>query len=357
TNADILDNPFLVSNDNDERAGDEIVESEVEKENSTRTRVKHKENTKVWDNDDFVANASKTESEEADIPDNPVNDFENDDVVDDELTNEESNGRSEFTALDRARFSKQYDIHPTNYVFLKSRRVITTFRLRPLTSNYLYVQIQIDDHREKVEAKEDHINIDLSAWCILSFFDIEDKFTRSAFTQEKLEEICTTNLSDLPDLEPELISFISTFAKTSTHEIREELNRPHVDLGKKYDPSIRIMLRLLWAIGSGSLKRPPIHWPEGWYRFNVWRAVDNVFGDIPHVFVVGLSNETRMKRKIIGKKGDVFVRSVGPQVMDWAVSESGYRWEGASGVARNLSESGFSLPRQLKDIFDRWQEE
>ncbi|CAI2199967.1 6580_t:CDS:2, partial [Funneliformis geosporum] len=187
--------------DNDERACDDIVESEVEEENYTRTRVKHKESTKVWDNDDFVANASKTESEEEDIPDTPAN--------------EESNGRSEFTALDRARFSKQYDIHPINYVLLKSRRVIITFCLRPLTSNYLYVQIQIDDHREKMEAKEDVITLTLiyQPGAFFHFFDIEDKFTRSAFTQEKLEEICTTNLRDLPDLESELISFISTFAK------------------------------------------------------------------------------------------------------------------------------------------------
>ncbi|CAG8769918.1 12902_t:CDS:2, partial [Funneliformis caledonium] len=54
----------------------------------------------------------------------------------------------------------------------------------------------------------------------------------------ELEKIYTTNLRDLPDLELELLSFISTFTKTSTHKICEELNRPYINLKKKYDSSI-----------------------------------------------------------------------------------------------------------------------
>src|SRR5437879_2730220 len=62
-----------------------------------------------------------------------------------------------------------------------------------------------------------------------------------------------------------------------------------------------------------------------------------------------LGNEAPMLRKQIGKKGDGFVRSLGSRQTDWAASEAGARWEGKKGT-KLLKESGFSLPRQLKDI-------
>ncbi|RUS28676.1 hypothetical protein BC938DRAFT_481580 [Jimgerdemannia flammicorona] len=140
-----------------------------------------------------------------------------------------------------------------------------------------------------------------------------------------------------------------TFAKTSTREIREELNRPHDNLEKDYDPSIHFAYDYVKVtVGDcisfqGQLieKNPnplTMNWPESWYRSNVWRAVDNAFGDIPFVFVVGmLSNEVPMKRKMIGKKGDGFVRSVGTQVLEWAASEAGPRWEGQSDIFITLA--------------------
>ncbi|RUP45037.1 hypothetical protein BC936DRAFT_148697 [Jimgerdemannia flammicorona] len=124
--------------------------------------------------------------------------------------------------------------------------------------------------------------------------------------------------------------------------------------------SVNIILLSNFHFGIRLIEKTPnpltMNWPEGWYRSNVWRAVDNAFGNIPYVFVVGgevtgiataerknryrmLNNEAPMKRKIIGKKGDGFVRSVGPQVIDWAASEAGPRWEGRSGT------------KLLKDIF------
>ncbi|CAG8768465.1 3410_t:CDS:2, partial [Funneliformis caledonium] len=54
TNANILDNLFLASNNTDERVGDNI-KNKVEEE---KTQMKHKESTEVWDNDDFIANIS-----------------------------------------------------------------------------------------------------------------------------------------------------------------------------------------------------------------------------------------------------------------------------------------------------------
>ncbi|RUP50254.1 hypothetical protein BC936DRAFT_139851 [Jimgerdemannia flammicorona] len=259
-----------------------------------------------------------------------------------ENINKKSDERQEFTTLDHVLFSKHY-------------RLMTQGKKWKLASGR-YVEDVIYELGER--CKYHHL--------VHSFIlDIEEKFTRSAFTEEELEEISSANLRDLPDLKPELLSFISTFAKISTREIREELNRPHDNLGKDYDPSIH------FAYDYGQLieKNPnplTMNWPESWYRSNVWRAVDNAFGDIPFVFVVGgevagiatterknryrmLSNEVPMKRKMIGKKGDGFVRSVGTQVLEWAASEAGPRWEGQSGT--KLKVAGFSPPRQLKDIF------
>lgn len=185
------------------------------------------------------------------------------------------------------------------------------------------------------------------AWCcrlslLHSFiFDINDEFTCSGFTEEELDEINKENTKDLPDLEPELLDFIYTFAKVrgalekvlcfnmvrviglrnslqkSTAEIREELNQPHARLGKAYDPTVDYVYDHIkstvadwWVHGGKSrccrsgflmdellryrvrlLEKTPnplaLNMPEQWYRTNLWRSIDNAFGDIPYVFVVG----------------------------------------------------------------------
>jgi hypothetical protein len=63
-----------------------------------------------------------------------------------------------------------------------------------------------------------------------------------------------------------------------------------------------------------------------------------------------LGNEVPMQRKIMGKRGDAFVRSVGQPLTDWAASEAAAYWNGAKGT-KTLRESGLVLPKQLKDIF------
>ncbi|RUP49568.1 hypothetical protein BC936DRAFT_142183 [Jimgerdemannia flammicorona] len=202
----------------------------------------------------------------------------------------------------------------------------------------------------------------------------QTKFTCSGFTEEELDEINKENTNDLPDLKPELLDFIYTFAKTSTAEIREELNQPHARLGKAYDPTIDYVydhIKSTVADWVRLLEKTPnplaLNMPEQWYRANLWRSIDIAFGDIPYVFVVGgeragiataerknrhrtLGNEVSMLRKQIGKKGDGFVRSLGSRPTDWAASEAGAHWEGEKGT-KLLKEGGFSLPRQLKDIF------
>ncbi|CAG8510452.1 7269_t:CDS:10 [Scutellospora calospora] len=191
-------------------------------------------------------------------------------------------------------------------------------------------------------------------------FDTDDSYTCSEFTNEELEEICTENCRDLPDLNPELLKFISTFVKTSTREIREELNHSHVNLGSNYETSIHYSYDHVKAtIGDWVrlIEKSPnlltMNLSESWFCTNVWRVINNAFGNIPYVFVVGrevggiatserknryrmIDNETPIVRKKVGKRGDGFVRSLGTQKLEWAASEAG---------------SGFSLPRQLKDIF------
>ncbi|CAG8645822.1 5453_t:CDS:10, partial [Ambispora gerdemannii] len=176
-------------------------------------------------------------------------------------------------------------------------------------------------------------------------FDIEDNYTRSTFTEEELEEICAENWKDLPD-------FIGTFAKTSTSEIREQLNRSHVNLGGNYETSIHYSYDYVKATVGDWIrlieKNPnplTMDLSESWFRTNVWRAIDNVFDDMPYVFVVGeevggVATSERKNR----------YRMLGNETLEWAASEAGVRWEGPNGT-KLLKEAGFSLPRQLKDIF------
>ncbi|RUS28554.1 hypothetical protein BC938DRAFT_481750 [Jimgerdemannia flammicorona] len=106
--------------------------------------------------------------------------------------------------------------------------------------------------------------------------------------------------------------------------------------------------------------------PEAWYRVNVWRTIDIAFSDIPYTFFIGgeksglasnerknryrtLANVNPIQRKVIGKKGDGYVRVFGSIPTDWAASEAGSKWEGNHGT-KLIKECGMSLPRTLKDI-------
>ncbi|RUP50259.1 hypothetical protein BC936DRAFT_139824 [Jimgerdemannia flammicorona] len=202
----------------------------------------------------------------------------------------------------------------------------------------------------------------------------EDDYIRSHFTDEELNEIVYERVRNPPALDSDLLKFISSFAKLSTAEIRKELNRPHPKLGEGYNPKTDFPYNHVkstvadWILLLEADPNPlTLDLPEAWYRTNVWRCIDIAFSNIPYVVVVGgeragiasterknlfrtLANELPTQRKVVGKKGDGYVRSVGQRLVDWASSEAGPYWEGIKGT-KLLQECGLVLPRQLKDIF------
>nr|CAG8515265.1 1893_t:CDS:2 [Entrophospora candida] len=208
-------------------------------------------------------------------------------------------------------------------------------------------------------------------WKLKSGRCVEDvlfQLGKSCNFHHEIKEICDENIKDPPPLNSELIDF------TKTTDIREELNKPHKNLGKEYDINKHYQYDYVKSTVTDwvrLLEQTPnpltLDLPEQWYRTNVWRSIDNAFIDIPYVLVVGgersgiatsdcenrnrsLANITPTQRKIIGKKGDAFIRSIGSRQVDWAASEAGCHWEGPNGT-KLIKEGGFSLPRQLKDIF------
>ncbi|CAG8768171.1 25222_t:CDS:2, partial [Dentiscutata erythropus] len=173
----------------------------------------------------------------------------------------------------------------------------------------------------------------------------------------------------------DLLKYINTFAKDSTKDIREALYAPHPKLNRNYDPFADFAYEHVRTTVSDWVRllemRPnPLtmnNFSENWFRTNVWRTLDVAFSDMPFVFFVGgekagvasserknrdrqLSNVDKMKRKIVGKKGDGYVREFGSKPTDWAATEGGNRWEGVKGT-KLIKECGLSLPKTLKDIF------
>ncbi|KAG9284923.1 hypothetical protein G9A89_006301 [Geosiphon pyriformis] len=203
--------------------------------------------------------------------------------------------------------------------------------------------------------------------------DIEDSFVEKAFSKAEILEITEKENTTDPDIEEELLEYINTFDKGSTTEIRAALNKPHPRLENGYDPqedfaydhvrtTVADWLRLL------EMKSNPLtlQLPEAWYRVNVWRTIDIAFSNIPNTLfiggeVIGLASSERknryrtsgnvgpMQRKLIGKKGDGYLRTIGSISTDWAASEAGPKWEGEHGT-KFIKECGISLPRTLKDI-------
>nr|CAG8627938.1 5391_t:CDS:2 [Entrophospora candida] len=134
------------------------------------------------------------------------------------------------------------------------------------------------------------------------------------------------------------------FAKDSMNEIQIALNTPHHRLGNNYNPQKDFVYKHIRTMVSDwvrLLEMQPnpltLDMPEAWYCINVWRTIDIAFSDMPHTYVVGtLPNVGPIQQKVIGKRGDAYVRTIGLISNDWAASEA---------------ESGLSLPRTLKDTF------
>ncbi|CAG8799558.1 17182_t:CDS:1, partial [Racocetra persica] len=64
----------------------------------------------------------------------------------------------------------------------------------------------------------------------------------------------------------------------------------------------------------------------------------------------GIASSRKIKRKIIGKKGDGYVREFGSKPTEWAATEGGAQWKRKKDT-KIIKESGLNLPKTLKDIF------
>ncbi|RUP48480.1 hypothetical protein BC936DRAFT_144504 [Jimgerdemannia flammicorona] len=204
--------------------------------------------------------------------------------------------------------------------------------------------------------------------------DLTDEFVRKEFDKDEILEMIEKENCQDPELDDDILTYIDSFSKSSTKEIRQVLNTPHPRLGEDYNPKTDFAYEHVRTTVSDwvrLLEMEPnplsLDMPEAWYRMNVWRTVDIAFSDVPFTYFVGgekaglacserknrsrkLSNVKPMERKAIGKKGDGYVRTIGSISVDWAASEAGAKWEGAHGT-KLMKESGLSMPRTLKDIF------
>ncbi|CAG8800662.1 10176_t:CDS:2, partial [Gigaspora margarita] len=172
-----------------------------------------------------------------------------------------------------------------------------------------------------------------------------------SFTQEELKEIIETTTSPQElQIEDDLLNYIDTFAKDSTKDIREALYAPHPKFCREYDPFKDFAYEHVRTTVSD------------WVRLLEMQPNPLSLRDFPESEKAGIASSDRknrnrglsginkMRRKIIGKKGDGYLREFGSTITDWAASEVGHKWDGEKGT-KLLKECGLSLPKNLKDIF------
>ncbi|CAG8685114.1 4347_t:CDS:10 [Rhizophagus irregularis] len=181
------------------------------------------------------------------------------------------------------------------------------------------------------------------------------------FTEAELDEIRKYKLISMPQMPPRLInSDISSLrdAIFKSQQWDSPYNRQtHFD----YDWIRNTAYNLLHEYEAGSLEKDHL---ELWLLVHVWNFVDRGFGNIDGLETARSESSSRassnrknrnrtgsaivkMKRKIMGRRGDLIIRKVSTE---YGCSEAGKSFEGNNGT-KLLHERGIKAPKMMKDIF------
>ncbi|KAJ3383371.1 hypothetical protein HDU80_001253 [Chytriomyces hyalinus] len=209
-----------------------------------------------------------------------------------------------------------------------------------------------------------------------------DPTITNLFKPEEIEEIEETNWKEEPEIyNPALGDETGLFRKfyskfesiTNLDTLKKKLNRKHPELCDKTHSKYwicQLYYYFLHCIFKNASKNDAcfsLNLSESWILSNPWHFVQDLFHDKKDIFVVGgekggitsqdrkdefqrIAGQSKMSRRLSGKKGDGYVRIFESEARDVAAIKAGPKWEGP-GATKVFTEMEHVLPKVLRDIF------
>ncbi|GES83206.1 hypothetical protein GLOIN_2v1741550 [Rhizophagus clarus] len=172
------------------------------------------------------------------------------------------------------------------------------------------------------------------------------------FTESELDEIREYNFKSMPEMPKDLLTYLNSFRVSNIPDLRNAIlksqqwdspynRQTHFD----HDWIRNTMYNLLHEYESGSLEKDHL---ELWLLIHIWSFIDRVFGNVDGVEATRSESSSRassnrknrnrtvsaivsMKRKIMGRRGDLIIRKVSTE---YGCSEAGKSYE-AVGMEEN----------------------
>ncbi|CAG8765385.1 8_t:CDS:10, partial [Dentiscutata erythropus] len=205
--------------------------------------------------------------------------------------------------------------------------------------------------------------------CHSFVIDPNDKIyvDEEVFTESELDEIRTYKIKPMPLMPQDLLTYLNSFRVFDISDLRNAILKPqqwdstynrqtHFD----HDWIRNTMYNLLHEYEAENLERNHL---ELWFLIHIWSFIDRGFGNIDGVEATrsessSLASSNRknrnrtvsaivsMKRKIMGRRGDLIIRKVSTE---YGCSEAGKSFNGDNGT-KLLYERGIKTPK-MKDMF------
>ncbi|CAI2191283.1 2308_t:CDS:10 [Funneliformis geosporum] len=206
-------------------------------------------------------------------------------------------------------------------------------------------------HDFGVKCRHEHL-------CHSFVIDPNDKIyiNEEVFTETELEEIRNHKLKPMPQMPQDLLTYLNSFRVSDISSLRNAIfksqqwdspynRQTHFD----HDWIRNTAYNLLHEYEAGSLEKDHL---ELWLLVHVWNFVDRGFGNVDGLETARKNrNRTgsaivKMKRKIMGRRGDLIIRKVSTE---YGCSEAGKSFEGNNGT-KLLHERGIKAPKMMKDM-------
>ncbi|CAI2193364.1 12094_t:CDS:10 [Funneliformis geosporum] len=217
-------------------------------------------------------------------------------------------------------------------------------------------------HDFGVKCRHEHL-------CHSFVIDPNDKIyiNEEVFTETELEEIRNHKLKPMPQMPQDLLTYLNSFRVSDISSLRNAIfksqqwdspynRQTHFD----HDWIRNTAYNLLHEYEAGSLEKDHL---ELWLLVHVWNFVDRGFGNVDGLETARSESSSRassnrknrnrtgsaivkMKRKIMGRRGDLIIRKVSTE---YGCSEAGKSFEGNNGT-KLLHERGIKAPKMMKDM-------
>ncbi|CAG8698341.1 14789_t:CDS:10 [Funneliformis caledonium] len=206
--------------------------------------------------------------------------------------------------------------------------------------------------------------------CHSFVIDPNDKIyiNEEVFTEIELDEIRKYKLKPMPQMPQDLLTYLNSFRVSDISGLRDAIfksqqwdspynRQTHFD----HDWIRNTAYNLLHEYEAGSLEKDHL---ELWLLVHVWNFIDRGFGNVDRLETARSESSSRassnrknrnrtgsaivkVKRKIMGRRGDLIIRKVSTE---YGCSEAGKSFEGNNGT-KLLHERGIKAPKMMKDMF------